>query len=265
MNEISQQPQQQPQQPYYDDEISLVDLATTFIRRRRVFYGVFIAVVALAVLYAVLMVGEVREYSTLVQLGEDDNKPLESPQSVIAGIESRWYPELLGQYRAMTEQKLPFKISAANPENTSLIKLTSETSPELAEEVKNYHGKLVDSIKEREAELLDRQKRELEQRVASSREYLEELSGTEASGEAQAQLIQQRARMLSDIESMTTRINNLKPAETLVIAREGPDNKGTSKKLILAVAIVLAFMLGIFATFMAEFGSQVRKAMKEQD
>jgi uncharacterized protein involved in exopolysaccharide biosynthesis len=51
MSENKQQPQQ-PQHPYYDDEISLVDLATTFIRRRRVFYAVFVVVVGVALLYA---------------------------------------------------------------------------------------------------------------------------------------------------------------------------------------------------------------------
>lgn len=259
MNDINQHPQQR----YYDDNVSLVDLATTFVRRRRVFYGVFVGVVGLAVLYATLMVGEVREYSTLIQLGEDNNKSLESPQSVIANVENRWYPELVGEYRAVNERNPPFKISAVNPENTNMIKLSSNASPELADEVEIYHGKLVDSIKARETELFNRLERELEQRIASSREYLEELSGMETNGEAQAQLIQQRARMLSEIEAMTTRVSNLKPTETLVIAREGSDNKSTSKKLILLLAIVLGLMLGIFAVFIVEFGAQVCLAMKE--
>jgi uncharacterized protein involved in exopolysaccharide biosynthesis len=258
MNQTDQYPQR------YDDEISLVDLATTFIRRRRVFYAVFGGVVILALVYALVLVGEVREYSTLVQLGEDNNKPVESPAAVIASIESHWYPALVGEYRASREQNLPFKISVANPENTHLVKLTSEASPELKEEVKKQHQKLVERINERQTELLNRQKQELEQRVTSLKDYLEELSGMDATGEAQAQLIQQRANMLSEIESITTRIDKLKPAETLVIARESLENKGTSKKLILALAIVLGVMLGIFSAFMAEFVSHVRKAMSEQ-
>ncbi|WP_417547454.1 lipopolysaccharide biosynthesis protein [Marinobacter segnicrescens] len=257
MNQTDQYPQR------YDDEISLVDLATTFIRRRHVFYVVFGGTVLLALLYAFFMVDEVREYSTLVQLAEDDNKPLESPASVIANIESHWYPRLQGEYQAQNNEKLPFEIRAHNPEETNLIRLTSDASPELSGEVKTYHQALVDSINERQSELLSRQKKELEQRVASTTEYLEELSEIEATGEAQAQLIQQRAAKLSEIESTRIRIEKLKPAETLAVAREGVDNKGTSKALILALAIVLGGMLGIFAAFMAEFISHVRKAMAE--
>ncbi|WP_273209506.1 lipopolysaccharide biosynthesis protein [Marinobacter subterrani] len=259
---------EQRAQPHYDDEISLVDLATTFIRRRQVFYGVFAGVVAIALLYALLIVGEVREYSTLVQLGEqpseDGSKPLEPPESVIASIESYWYPALQGQYQQMEDEKLPFKISATNPESTNLIKLTSEASPERAETVETYHQKLVDSINQRQTELLSRQKRELEQRVASLRESLNELAKIEATAEAQAQLIQERTRMLSEIEAITARINNLRPSETLTVARENLENKGTSKVLILALAVVLGLMLGVFAAFMAEFGAQVRRALKAE-
>ena len=257
MNQTDQYPQR------YDDEISLVDLATTFVHRRRVFYAVFGGVVILALVYALVLVGEVREYSTLVKLGEDNNKPVESPAAVIASIESHWYPALVGEYRASREQNLPFKISVANPENTHLVKLTSEASPELKGEVKKQHQKLVERINERQAALLNRQKQELEQRVASLKDYLEELSGMEATGEAQAQLIQQRASMLSEIESMTTRIDKLEPSETLVVAREGLENRGTSKKLVLGLAILLGLMLGVFSAFMAEFIAQVRLSLRD--
>lgn len=251
-------------QSQLDNEISLVDLATILIRRRRVFYTVFTCVVGIALLYALLLVGEVREYSTLVQLGEDDDKPLESPQSVIASIESYWYPELLSEYRVKEGENLAFKISVLNPDGTSLIKLTSEASPELAEKVETYHEKLVGSITERQADFFNRQKRELEERLASMREYLKEMSAQESTGEAQAQVIRERTGMRLEIESITARINSLKPAQTLVVARKSLENKGTSKKLILALAIVLGLMLGIFSAFMAEFGTHVRQAMKDR-
>lgn len=257
MNQTDQYPQR------YDDEISLVDLATTFVRRRRVFYVVFSSTVLLALLYAFFMVGEVREYSTLIQLGEDNDRALQSPASVIANIESQWYPRLQGEYRAEYADKLPFRISATNPENTNLIKLTSESSPVQTGKIETYHQKLAKSITGRQTELLNQQKKELEQRITSAEAYLDELSQIEATGEAQAQLIQQRASKLSEIESLTTRLEKLQPVETLVVAREGLDNKGTSKKLILALAIVLGGMLGVFAAFMAEFISHVRRAIAE--
>lgn len=249
----------------YDDEISLVDLATTLIRRRYVIYAVFVGTVLLGLLYAFFIRAEVREYATLIQLGEDDGKVLETPSSVIANIESHWYPELRQQYRAANEEKLPFDIRAENPESTSLIKLTSDAEAEHAEDVKNHHQKLLDQVTQRQAELLNQQKEELQERIASLRQHLEELSDMEATGEAQAELIKQRARMMSEIEAAVSRVDKLQPAEVLVVARESTDSKGTSRTLILALAIVLGGMFGIFAAFMAEFVSHVRNAMAESN
>ena len=252
------------ERPVYDDEISLVDLATTLIRRRRVFYVVFGGTVVLALIYAFFIMGELRQYATLVRLGEDEGKPLESPAAVIANIESHWYPELLGRYRAESNDKLPFEIAASNPENTHLVKLVSEASPDKAGEVEAKHRILVDQINARQSELLARQKQELEQRVASAKDYLAELSDMEATGEAQAELIQQRARMLSEIESLTTRIAKLEPAETVVVAREGVNNEGISKSLVLVLSVLLGGMLGIFAAFIGEFIVHVQGALKEK-
>jgi|AntDeeMinimDraft_5_1070356.scaffolds.fasta_scaffold08175_3 uncharacterized protein involved in exopolysaccharide biosynthesis len=261
MSENKQQPQQ-PQHPYYDDEISLVDLATTFIRRRRVFYAVFVVVVGVALLYALLLVGEVKEYSSLVQLAEEQTEegkqPVEPPTAVLATIENRWYPELQAVYAETQGKKLPFKISASNPEDTALIKLTTEASPNAAAEVKKIHQQLVDSIIERQNTVVNRSEKALEQRLASVENTLQRLVEQQVAGEAIAQTIKERADLEAERES-------LRPAEVLVVARESLDNKGTSKKLILALAIVLGLMLGIFATFMAEFASQVRKAMKEKE
>ena len=66
------EPPQGPSRPQYDDEISLVDLATTFLRRRRVFYVVFIVVSLVGVAYA-LSAPEKYEYVTLMKLAEKAN------------------------------------------------------------------------------------------------------------------------------------------------------------------------------------------------
>lgn len=245
------------------DEINLVNLAATFLRHRRIFYGVFAGVVGVALLYVLMVAGDVREYSTLVQLGEYEDELLESPEAVIASIESHWYPKLLTEYLAAEEEKLPFRVSVGSPKNTSLIQLTSKTSPELAGLVKASHQKLVDSVNDRQNKLLDRKKLMLEQQVESLRKDLEELHEAETTGEAQAQVIQQRVHIRSEIALLSAKINQLEPAETLVVARESLEKKGTSKKLVIGTAIILALILGVLATFMVEFGVRVRQAMKE--
>ncbi|MFL1455741.1 hypothetical protein ACJO5Y_15005 [Marinobacter sp. GN3S48] len=244
----------------YDDEISLVDLATIFVRRRRIFFAVCGGVVLLALAYALFLVGEVKEYTTLVQLGEQiedgEREPLEPAATVVATIENRWYPEQQALYIELENSRMPFQVSAEAPRNTSLIKLTSKASPVKAEAVTSIHEKLVDHIVRRQTQLLERKKQTLEQRLKYVNEYLEGLSGQESMGEAAAQAVQERIEISGQIES-------LQPAETLVVARESLDNKGTSKRLIMVLAVFLGLMLGIVATFMAEFIGKVRQELAE--
>lgn len=244
------------QRPQYDDEISLVDLVATLIRRRRVFYAVFGGLVLLALLYVIFLAGEVKGYSTLVQLAEDDNKPLESPAAVIASVDNRWYPELRTLYAETEGEMLPFKVSTGNPKDTILIKLSSEASREIADVVREMHQQLVDQIVQHQSDLLERQKRTLEQQLGSINNILEQLSSHSASGEAVAQVIQERVYLEARLES-------LQPTKVLVVARESSEGAGASKTLVLALAIVLGLMLGIFAAFIAEFAGHVSRAMRE--
>lgn len=251
----------------YEDEISLVYLATIFVRRRRVFYWVFAGIVGIALIYALLIFAEVREYATLVKLAEqrteDGAKPLEPPQLVIASIRNDWYPLLQADYFSAEKEKMPFEIAATNPEDTSLIKLSSEAPVEMADKVKAYQQALVDLITERQVVSVNREKSELEQRAVSLRKTLEELAETQAAGEAQAQLIQERTRLLSEIEKITARMASLRPAQTLAVARQSVESKGLSAALIVAMSVVLGLMLGVFAAFLAEFGHQVSQALKK--
>lgn len=239
----------------YDDEISLVDLATTFLRRRRVFYTVFAGVIGVAVLYALLMVGEVKEYTTLTGLAEGEgSQPPEPATSILAAIESQWYPQI--QRNEEGDGGLPFKITATSPKDTSLIILKSEASPEIAEQVREKHQQLVNLMMQRQNQLLARTRQILERRLESVTNTLNRLSEQQASGEAIAKAIGEQVNIEAKLAS-------LRPPEVFVVARESVENKGTSKVLVLALAIVLGLMLGVFATFMAEFGSQVRQAMKK--
>lgn len=260
MNESNQQ-LQQPQQPYYD-EISLVDLATTLIRRRRILYGVLVAVIGFALLYAFVVVGEVKEYTTLIQLAEEQTEegrqPVEPATTVLATIESRWLPELQASYAETEGEKLPFKVNVSNPKETPLIKLASEAPSEKAGEVEKVHQQLVNDIVERQNSLINRSQRALQQRLSSVESTLQQLNEKQVAGEAIAQTIQERVDIEAELESLRT-------AEVLVVARESLENAGPGKLLILALATVLGLMLGIFAAFMVEFGSRVRQAMKDKE
>ena len=98
------------EQDRYSDEISLVDLAAVFIRRRRVFYAVFLLCTLGGLAYA-LLTPEKFNYVSLVQLAEKNSgTSIQSPETVIATLEARWLPEQQVLHFGENEEKLPFDV-----------------------------------------------------------------------------------------------------------------------------------------------------------
>lgn len=239
--------------PIYDDEISLVDLALTFIRRRRVFYVVFLVTTLAGLAYALLLVPEKYEYVSLYQMAEvDSGKTVEPPATTIATLENRWLPEIQAAYRQTEEEKLPFESSFSNPENTSLVRMASEASPEHAALVEQAHEKLIEQVKERQQALLSRVKQSLENRIGAIDRAVESLQGGEDTGSAIAEAYEKRVELEGKLEG-------LNPGEALVVSRESAERKGTSKSLIVILAAVLGGMMGVFLAFLTEFVFLVRE------
>ena len=243
--------------PTYDDEISLVDLATTFIRRRRVFYVVFLVTTLAGLAYALLLVPEKYEYVSLYQVAEvDSGKTVEAPATTIATLENRWFPEIQATYRQTEEKKLPLGVSFSNPENTGLIRIASEASPENAALVEKTHERLIDQLKERQQALLNREKQSLENRIDAIDRAVESLQGGEDTGSAIAEAYEKRVELEGKLEGLS-------PGEALVVSRESAERKGTSKGLIVVLAAILGGMMGVFLAFFSEFVALVREQLSE--
>jgi uncharacterized protein involved in exopolysaccharide biosynthesis len=65
-------------------------------------------------------------------------------------------------------------------------------------------------------------------------------------------------RKKSELENALQNLGNL---EVIVSARQSIEKTGPKRSLIVALAIVLGLMLGIFVAFMAEFGASVKKQL----
>lgn len=245
------------ERPNYDDEISLVDLAATFIRRRRIFYACFVLLTLAGIAYA-LMQSDKYEYVTLLESAEKaGGEFIEKPAATVAIIQNRWVPAAISGYQAQHNESLPFKVEASNPENTGLIRIASETSAENADLVKNTHETLAENVIERQRELIETQQNSLKNQLASLEQVIRSLQASEATentGTALASAIQKRAELESELES-------LQPAQVLVVARQSTDQKGTSSLLIVVLAAMLGGTLGVFLAFFAEFAAQVRKSL----
>jgi len=241
----------------YDDEISLVDLAATFIRRRRVFYVVFTLVTLLGVIYAFVK-ADTYEYITLIKSAEEaGGEFLQKPASTIAIIQNRWVPEISSRYQAEKQSNLPFKVLASNPENTGLIRITSESVIEHAGPLEEVHKTLAGNILKSQQKLLETTQNRLKKQINSIDQVIQSLKSSAANentGTALASAIQKRAELENQLEA-------LEPASVLVIARQSSDQKSASDLLIVTLAVLLGGMIGVFLAFFAEFVMQVRRRL----
>lgn len=244
------------QRPYYDDEISLVDLAATFIRRRRIFYATFILITLAGLAYA-LLAKETYQYASLIQIAEKSSgKYLEAPATTIATLENRWLPEQETIFRVETDRKLPFEVTFSNPENTGLIRFLSEAPQDDSEQVEGIHKALLEKVKQQHTALIDRERKSLQSQIQSVDRSIETLQGGQDNGAAIAEAFERKVSLQGDLEA-------LKDAEVLVASRQGADKTSPKRLLIVALSLVLGSMAGIFMAFFVQFVVSVKSHMAD--
>jgi uncharacterized protein involved in exopolysaccharide biosynthesis len=243
-------------QAQYDNEISLVDLASTFLRRRRVFYVVFVAALLAGIIYALFM-PERYEYSSLVRLAEKEpGSYIEQPAAIIATLENRWLPEYQHAFRVEHDRPMPVSVRFVNPESTALIQITSEASPLQSESVEQAHAWLIEKLAQAQSSAVSNLKASLQSQIKSLSSTIKRLEGATDAGAAIAATLEKRL-------SLESTLNAIQPMEVLAKSRQSTDRKGTSRRLVVILAGLLGLMGGVFLAFFAEFASQVRAQMSE--
>jgi len=246
-----EEPQRGHSRPQYDDEISLVDLARTLLKRRRVLYVVFIMVFLAGVAYA-LFAPTTYEYVTLMKLAEKSNgKYLEEPATVIAELDSLWVPDLQAAYHSENGRNLPFKLTASNPEDTGLVRIVSEASPPLAELIEKNHRKLIERLSSEQEQALSRLRKSLEKQIASLDSTIKMLEEGENTGDAIASAVEKQLALESDLQSLS-------PFEAMVVSRQSGQESGPSRSMVVVLSAMLGLMAGVFIAFFAEFIGLVR-------
>jgi LPS O-antigen subunit length determinant protein (WzzB/FepE family) len=242
-------------QPDYSDEISLVDLAATFIRRRRVFYAVFLLCTLGGLAYA-LLTPEKFDYVSLVQLAEKDSVTLiQTPETVIATLEARWLPEHQGLHYAENESKLLFDVSFQNTKDTALIRFTTGATVKQKQQVEEVHAALIEKLSQRQENLVKSEQASINRQIESlSAVIASMMAQTSVDGAALSTAIEKKSELESELQSLGN-------FEVIVSARQSIEKTRPKRSLIVALAIVLGLMLGIFVAFMTEFGASVKKQL----
>ncbi|MCK0107306.1 Wzz/FepE/Etk N-terminal domain-containing protein [Marinobacter sp. S0848L] len=243
------------QRPEAPDEISLVDLATTFIRHRRIFYAVFVTVTLLGVAYAFLT-PEKYEYVSLIQIAKKEKgDPIQPAQATIATFENRWLPEVEAAYQAKNDEKLPFNVSINNPESTGLIRFRSEATGANAKAVEAIHESLIEHVKHYQNALVQSARESLVRQTDSLDKLIDSLQGQQNAGEAIASTIEKRSQLESQRES-------LKSVEVLVVSRQSVDRVSPKRGLIVVLSVLMGVTLGVLLAFMSEFYCSVKAQLR---
>jgi uncharacterized protein involved in exopolysaccharide biosynthesis len=242
-------------QDKYLDEISLVDLATTFIRRRRVFYAVFLLCTLGGLAYA-LLTPEKFDYVSLVQLAEKDSETLiQTPETVIATLQARWLPEEKVLYYTKNESKLPFDVSFQNTKDTALVRFTTGTTAKQKQLVEKVHAALIEKLSQHQENLVKSEQASINRQIESLNALIASMMAqTSVDGAALSTAIEKKSELESELQSLGN-------FEIIVSARQSIEKTGPKRSLIVALAIVLGLMLGIFVAFMTEFGASVKKQL----
>lgn len=238
------------------DEISLVDLAATLVRRRYAFFMVFGIVLLLGIAYA-LVSPERYEYSSLVQLAvKIEGKPLESTAVTLATAHNKWIPELEAEYRALGGGNLPFGVEVTIPAGTALIRILSEAQPGQSALVEKQHRTLTEVLLGHQTNLLQKERALLEGRIKVLDQVVRQLPGSPESAVAVASAIERRAELEAGLAA-------LEEAEMLFLARQGEVRLSPKRALIIVLALVMGSLLGVIAAFFLEFLKAVRAAVKK--
>jgi capsular polysaccharide biosynthesis protein len=168
----------------YEDEVSLVDLALVLWEQKWVVTGVVILCTLLGIAYTFVK-SDTYEYSTTIEIGTrlegDEARPIEPPGTVASKLERNYIPEAIRTYEQELianngGQQLSLGVHVTQPEDTSLVVLTSRATEQLGDYYIRLHSRVVDRIAEDHRRASELEQVRIENRLEEAELRLEELT-----------------------------------------------------------------------------------------
>ncbi len=183
---------------YQDDEISLIDLWLTLVKRKSLVLGITAFMLVAGTVLAFLKPPKY-EYRTSVEIGSrivaDKSVAIEQPENTLAKVQESYVPAVLLAYgRANGDEVL--EIKSRIPKNSEIVILTAKGTEEegvtlttllneIIERLKNDHQRIISTLK---AEL-DIRRRNLENQLASLDDQAELIEADKVRLKERAELI----------------------------------------------------------------------------
>lgn len=257
MNQI---PHQESEHYISKEEISLIDLSKILIRQWKIIVATFMLVV-LSALAFVLITDRSYEYVSIYQVAEQaPGSALEAPNTVLAKVSNLYIGPVTRELRESEGlDSLPFEVTVTNPNNTLLIRLSSEAKEADSNLVTQMHEALQARMIESQEERLEKQRNSLEQQLQSTERVLR--TAEQSSGDRASELIVSYTENLAKIQEQISQLNEGEVVQTAVQSLEPT---GTSRKLMMVLAVVIGGVLAIIVAFFLHFALLVRDSFSNE-
>lgn len=235
-------------------ESFLVELAALLVRLRKLFLGAFVFVLIAGASFQLLSKPKY-QYVTLVKLAENGEGDLiETSEGVITSIESQWLPRVWREFRGNRDQVPSFEVDAREVEGGYII-LTSVGASDNASEIDKVHSALVNSVVERQAELVRLVKDKLKAQIEVAEKSLKTVSRGEGSESSVS-------GVLETLVSLEGRLAGMQNAEIRVVAQQKEKSLGLDLPVRLALVFLMSVIVGVLAVLSFQFANQVREKVR---
>lgn len=248
------------------DEVSLVDLTVILVKGWKLLLGVFSIIVLLSIAFAWWQPTKYT-YASVYQMaidsekvqpeeGEADNS-LEAPEAVLNLTRLDYMPNAIREISREKGFSLPYSVAIEQPEDTLLLVLRSEATPEQQADIERLHQRILQPLVAHQEEQYERKKGFFENKLNSLSESLERLRQAQDSTSGLVATYQ------AEQGEVSARIAGLGEGEIAQLAApsERPSNIGSL--LIVGIGIVVGAFLAVMAVFFHHFVKLVRKRLAD--
>lgn len=245
---------------YNDDDISLIDLAITIVRRKVLFFRVFVLIFALGTTFALLVPNKFT-YSATIEVGWQiiggTIKYIETPKTLIAKLEHGYITQTLTEHRQThPEDTKKYIINAKTPEaDSSIILLQTSGRESQSEILKGFLQTIIQKAVQDHNRMYQSIKNDMESRLKQANNSLKLLRNSK-DNETEV------ASYQNIIESLSSRLANLHNTREALPPIKSLEPTSTSRVTMVIASILTAIFLGIFAVFTAEFLSKIKEKQK---
>lgn len=238
-------------------EVSLIDLASIFIR----FKGVFFAVLLFGVLCSVVVsqiISERYQYTTLMELAEKEaGDPIETPEALLAWLQYSLLPTEEIGYQKEYSRNMPFKVDVDIPKDTLLLKLTSRAEEGDETVLNEIHQSIVSRITQRQKGALERHLRALDEQLSAANETIEFLRGVEDPGSTLADALDRQAEI-------KRKIVDVREASIISVAQRSLERVSKGPIFVIVIGTILSGILASIVTLVWALFSYARKRIPER-